>query len=735
MPGERVHVELGFFDDSGRAIIGARATPYEADGTTPLAGMKSAATGGSNITSVSTGVTGKAEFWITGLPRRYKVVWDDNSLTARVAGHVNPLAAFSVTRGPHDMVPPPLEAAQLDENQTWTGAQNFTGGLTVDGEELATDAALSAVSDAVTAEVTRATDREDEIDAALAQEITDRQNADTADAAAWATAVATLAGRVTATESDIDALQYVTKGIFNVAAYGAKGDGHTSSGNMVGTDDTDAIEAAIAAVVANGGGALYFPKQTGDFYITRGGHVLSVTMMVYGDGGPQNSYGFGTTALKLKNSSNADMLTASASACTVRDLSLYGNKANQSGTSNGLTAVDGNYFKFQRLWIADFLTDNIVIKTTSGSGSLGGSLQSVESRLAGRYGINHDSGSDCTITESFFAQNGASGMYLKTHVILDTVHSWGNGTDGAAPNQDGVRVPSGGYVRAFNSYFESNGGYGAYIVNAINCIWVGCDFFHNYRAGQYVFGGSLHSWVGCTWRDNGQSSLLTPAAAGLYLDTTTACTVNGGVAFDSKSPGFKHQTYGYAENGDTCVGCRVTGLVSRNSDHIISGYLVGKNTRVDYGSITRVLAADTPFTSSTLATLLSVPVSAGETWLVEGAFYVNGGQTGDFRVRLSATGATSPSGYFGIDLVAGSASSTSSASSNPSNTVAVQASGGSSLIGGLVGTSVNQTLPFKGIVVVGSADASLDLQAAEGTTDATATTVLAGTWMKATRIA
>ena len=180
MPGERVHVELGFFDDSGRAIIGARATPYEADGTTPLAGMKSAATGGSNITSVSTGVTGKAEFWITGLPRRYKVVWDDNSLTARVAGHVNPLAAFSVTRGPHDMVPPPLEAAQLDENQTWTGAQNFTGGLTVDGEELATDAALSAVSDAVTAEVTRATDREDEIDAALAQEVSDRDDADDA---------------------------------------------------------------------------------------------------------------------------------------------------------------------------------------------------------------------------------------------------------------------------------------------------------------------------------------------------------------------------------------------------------------------------------------------------------------------------------------------------------------------------------------------------------------------------
>ena len=49
--------------------------------------------------------------------------------------------------------------------------------------------------------------------------------------------------------------------VISVKDFGAVGDGST--------DDTAAIQAALAAIKANGGGTLYFPKSTGAYYVAR----------------------------------------------------------------------------------------------------------------------------------------------------------------------------------------------------------------------------------------------------------------------------------------------------------------------------------------------------------------------------------------------------------------------------------------------------------------------------------
>ena len=105
--------------------------------------------------------------------------------------------------------------------------------------------------------------------------------------------------------------------VFNVkdAAYGATGDGTTN--------DTAAITAAIAALVAAGGGILYFPKGT---YSTTGGHTISVACTVMGEGLAVSNL---TTT-----TGTATVFDITSDSVTVRDLSI-----SHLGTSTAGSAV------------------------------------------------------------------------------------------------------------------------------------------------------------------------------------------------------------------------------------------------------------------------------------------------------------------------------------------------------------------------------------------------------------
>lgn len=120
----------------------------------------------------------------------------------------------------------------------------------------------------------------------------------------------------------------------NVLDYGAVGDGVT--------DDTAAIQAAIDAVQATGGGALHVPAGT---------HIIS-SMLTVADANPIVFFGDGYSS-KIQKAFNGDMVSLGARS-TMRDIYLEGDYANYTG--RGVVVTSGSlgvnsWRQFSRVYI------------------------------------------------------------------------------------------------------------------------------------------------------------------------------------------------------------------------------------------------------------------------------------------------------------------------------------------------------------------------------------------------
>lgn len=349
--------------------------------------------------------------------------------------------------------------------------------------------------------------------------------------------------------------------------FGAAGNGTS--------DDTSAINALIAAVSAGGSMRLTVPGKT---FKTGGGHVLNRSVTVSGGGRIDKFYGAGQ--LVLANGANSDLLTVASPECTIRDVSLDGNKANQSGTSRGLVtsaSVAANYLALDNLYLTSFHDDNILFQHPATS--LGAICRAIESRLAGQYGINLQPGAaDCQISDSEFDQCGKSGAWVQaSSSVWDAVHWWGNGTAASGMDRDGITLAdfNASGARIVNGYAETNpNGYGIRTgTNGVADVLVlGSRLWKNYRSGLYIFSGLGWSVVGNRIDQNNQNGASGFAGAGMVLDgTCTAIATAANVFGRTPSPG---QTYGYAENGTTHTLCTLAGNTAPDGWATVGGFLV-----------------------------------------------------------------------------------------------------------------------------------------------------------------
>lgn len=139
----------------------------------------------------------------------------------------------------------------------------------------------------------------------------------------------------------------------NVRDYGATGNGTT--------DDTTAVQNAINAANAAGGGIVYFPAGT---YIIAGITLYSFVHL--------RGAGIGATTLKLKNGANTDLLWGGATNAGYINLAASSGTSNTGGLANfGIyeMTLDGNKAN-QTAAVADPTT----AITTSGALTTGGAL-------------------------------------------------------------------------------------------------------------------------------------------------------------------------------------------------------------------------------------------------------------------------------------------------------------------------------------------------------------------------
>lgn len=265
-------------------------------------------------------------------------------------------------------------------------------------------------------------------------------------------------------------------------AYGALGNNSS--------DDRAAIQAAIDAVHAAGGGTVFIPAGT---------YLLGATLNIPAGDGLQIIGSGWNTYLKLKNAANCYALTfpAADTRVAIRDLTIDGNHSAQTGTSGGIYAAGAVACQFEHIhFIA--CRDNALYLGPQTGGAFGhnnrvvGCLfdQAMTSTGPGR-GIHCDSSDENQIMFCDFEYLGGSGGSGATtaSMILDQAGTQFiancNFVNGAN-NVIGVRVQDAKSTKIIGCNFDGTAGTGIFLA-AQRCIVQGNTIFspgHSGAAGQ-----------------------------------------------------------------------------------------------------------------------------------------------------------------------------------------------------------------------------------------------------------
>lgn len=221
---------------------------------------------------------------------------------------------------------------------------------------------------------------------------------------------------------------------FNVLAYDADPTGSS--------DSTVAVANAMSAANSAGGGTAFFPAGTFSCTITLCNkvHILGA--------------GTEATIIKLPNGANADLVSANTGSIdlsasfgsgsaggihdwSIQDLTLDGNKSNQSsGTSYCLRAYAYSYL-LQNLYITNGYTGGALLDWNGGDINTGPEVESVLSNVKiydnNGAGLQFGGPHDTMFSKMHIMRNGTHGIHVAQNaagVQFTSCHSWGPGSGG-----------------------------------------------------------------------------------------------------------------------------------------------------------------------------------------------------------------------------------------------------------------------------------------------------------------
>ena len=358
--------------------------------------------------------------------------------------------------------------------------------------------------------------------------------------------------------------------VYNVRDYGAVGNGVTN--------DTGAIQSTIDA--ASSGGIVAFPSGT---YITEPLFVTTDGISVVGSG-------VGVTILKLKASPsanqgalikfglNSDSVAVLAEDCSIRHLTIDGNKANQKRGSVSADGDGGNPGLGSHL-VQRFTAEDLLIKDCDGYG-----VGLVGTNVAGR--------SDFRLKNIEIDNCEYDGLDIKggdpnrpTRIWLENIYTHDHGP-GNISSRDAVGVDlRGEYIFARGIHASGcsepgirtrSGDVGAYEVVLIDC--VAENGLDNGFQIQAASGGTTTSrgvrLIGCGAYDNADSGFDVEASLATLVECHSTGNTNNGLDNGTSVTEITIIGGRYAENTQDGINIGQASILN-----IQGGAVIEKNTR------------------------------------------------------------------------------------------------------------------------------------------------------------
>ncbi|VVP21281.1 hypothetical protein PS838_03856 [Pseudomonas fluorescens] len=309
--------------------------------------------------------------------------------------------------------------------------------------------------------------------------------------------------------------------IFNVQNFGAKGDGIT--------DDTAAIQSAIDAAAAAGGGQVYMPTGT---YIVSGGEepsdgclMLKSNVYLYGDG-------MGETNVKVADGSDTKITGVIRSA--------YGEETHDFGVSN--LTIDGNrdsttgkvdgwfngYIPGQEGYDSNVTLDSVEIKDCSGYG-FDPHEQTVNMVI--KNSVSHGNGLDGFVadflSDSIFENNVAYDNDRHGFNVVTSTHdfsltnnvAYNNGGNGIVVQRGSEDIPSPSNITITGGEVYGNGAEGVLIKMSSAVTVSDIDIHDNASAGIRVYGSNHVEIIDNTLNNNSLGNPVPEIIIQSYDDT------------------------------------------------------------------------------------------------------------------------------------------------------------------------------------------------------------------------